>query len=118
MNNQAQQNQNDDVITDEFLDSLYEKGPEITEEQMIKIEVNIGGKSAGMRRRLALAVLTKSIKELCEVGEKDPSIHAEMREQVEAAFEDAKATLELAQAAHMRMQIVDCHIQAVLESAA
>jgi hypothetical protein len=107
---------NEEELSQEFIDSLFEKGPEITTEQMYQIEKNMSDKNRGIARRVSLAVLTKSIKELYEIGEEDSEIYAEMLEQVTWHFENAKAALDLAQAAHMRMLIADCHVKAVAEA--
>lgn len=112
--NQVSDSDTDEVLSQEFIDSLFAKGPEITPEDLYKIEENMGGQVFGIARRISLATLSKSIKELCDIGEQSPDAHAEVLKQAELFLEQVKSMLEFAEAAAWRMRFADCHVQAVI----
>lgn len=73
-----------------------------------RMEESASSKYTGQSRRFALVAMSRNAEALAQLSIDEPEGYGEMRDAVEHFKRHAKALLEVATAANLRMQIADC----------
>ena len=82
-------------------------GPAIDDETMRRMEEGASSKGTGISRRIVLLVVCRSAEQLGQISLDEPECYSQMRGDVESFRDHAKALLEVAEAAVLRMKICD-----------
>lgn len=101
---------NESVTSDDLneaeMEALANFGPAIDDEEMERMEK--GAQGAGVSRRLTLVAMARDADTLSKFSIESPEAFGEHLAYVESFRDHAKALLEVAEAALLRMQIADC----------
>jgi hypothetical protein len=84
----------------------------IDEAVIVRMENGAASKRRGQQRRMALMVMGKSSDTLREVRKSHPRIFKYLRDEIEEFRVHVKALLEVADAASLRLKIVDIQVSA------
>ena len=83
-------------------------GPAIDDDTMKAMEEGATSKDRGVSRRFALLVMARDTETLATVSRDNPAAYDSMREAIEDFKHHARALLDVAEAASIRMSIADC----------
>ncbi len=96
-------------LTDEELEyELANFKPAFDDSTMMELERAATTHAIAQKRRVALAVLTRSADDLSETSKNDPDTYAVMIDAVRQIEEHAESLHHLARTASIRLQIADC----------
>jgi hypothetical protein len=97
-----------DTVTENERDELEGFGPAINDETMKAMEEGATSKARGLSRRYALIAIARDSNTLGQLSRDEPKSYDAMRKAICDFKAHARALLDVAEAASLRMELCDC----------